>query len=1037
MKHKICKALFLILLLSLLPDQSIAAGDTMSNQAAGAISFERIEKRVKELMEEGKIPGLTLVIVRKKDPVYIKGFGFANPETKKEVTADTLFELGSTSKAFTALAALKCEADGLLNLDNPVSKYLPWFYATYNGEKRQITVRQFLHQTSGIPWGTISDIPQSGDKDALEQTVRTLIGIELTAEPGASFQYATINYDVIGAVIEAVSGMSYEDYMYKHILEPLGMEQSRVGLNEIDPLQDSPRMAVGHKIGFFKARKFESPVFRGNTPAGYIVSNGRDMAKWLRLQLGLEQNDLSAIVGKSHQRDRSVAPNTASLTSYAMGWLVSLSGSGFIFHGGQNPNFTSYVIFNPQTKTGVAVLANSNSNYTSFIGGYTINLIHGKELEITQNLGDGMDKGSSIFSYVLMFYLLLVAIFLLTILLDTIKGRRRFQAITFGTIVKLTIPLIVMLPFLAAIYILPYALANFSWSAALVWAPVSFKTAVILLLTAMGASYIGYISSALFPMQNKYLKSIPMLIILSLSSGAANASVIFLISISLFSTTKVGYLLYFFGLAAAVYVIGRKVLQTKLIGITHNIIYDLRMKLVEKIFNTSYQKFEKLESGRILATLNNDTGQLGGSVNMFVSLISSTVTVIGAFVYLATVAFWATLVTIAVVILIASVYYLVGGKANVHFNEARNTQNTYMTLLNGLQDGFKELSLHQAKKTAYKDEVEGVCMTYRQKLITASIKFVNALMVGETMLIAVLGSVGFAIPVLFPQIKTLTLMGFIMVLLYLIGPVNNILGAIPGIMQMRIAWNRIKQFMQDVPANMAPDAMALPPAASNGVQQVKAAGVFFEYEAEEDEEKFTVGPIDFEANKGEVVFIIGGNGSGKTTLAKLLTGLYIPDRGTVTVDGKDINNHHLGEYFSVVFGDYHLFEKLYDIDLSDKSEDIEYYLDLLRLKDKVTLEDGGFSTINLSGGQRKRLALLRCYLEDRPIYLFDEVAADQDPEFRKFFYRDLLVKMKEKGKMVIAITHDDHYFDVADRVIKMDLGKIDSIDDGAAFSVTK
>ena len=180
------------------------------------------------------------------------------------------------------------------------------------------------------------------------------------------------------------------------------------------------------------------------------------------------------------------------------------------------------------------------------------------------------------------------------------------------------------------------------------------------------------------------------------------------------------------------------------------------------------------------------------------------------------------------------------------------------------------------------------------------------------------------------------------------------------------------------------------------------------------------------------MFIIGGNGSGKTTLAKLLTGLYIPHDGEITVDGKPVANFQLGEYFSTVFSDFHLFDKLYNIDLSGetKRDEAQRYLETLHLDGKIELTGDSFSTTDLSGGQRKRLALLKCYLEDCPVYLFDEVAADQDPEFRKFFYRELLPKMKEKGKIVIAITHDDHYFDVADKVIKMDMGKIDVFTEG-------
>ncbi|MCP5105887.1 MAG: cyclic peptide export ABC transporter, partial [bacterium] len=819
---------------------------------------------------------------------------------------------------------------------------------------------------------------------------------------------------------------------------PLGLNHTRVGTVDLGP-GDLERMAAGYKIGFFKAIRFDAPVFRGNTPAGYIISNGDDMGRWLKVQLGLEPHPLTPLVEKSHERDKTVSPNTANLLSYAMGWMVNLDGSGTILHGALNPNFTSYIVLKPEDKTGVMVLANSNSGYTAFIGRAVMNLLYGKDTPLTADLGDGLDKGSSLASFFFIFYLLCAAIFLVWVVIGIVKGSRRFEPVTPRTVAKWMFPLFGAVPFLVGIYWLPRALAGFTWESSLVWAPVSFKLAVILMLIAAGAGYFNYFFSLLFPQQNKYLRSIPTLVLLSIAGGVANAVVIFLITSALFTTLGKDYLLFYFFLAATVYIVGRKVLQTRLIEITNTIVYDMRVKLVEKIFHTSYQRFEKIEGGRILATLNNDTGQIGNSAGIFVAIVSSGVTVIGAFVYLATVAFWATVVTLAMVVTIAAIYSLVSRKANVYLNAARNTQNTYMTLLTGLQDGFKELSLHYTKKTAFKSDVEGICAEFKEKVVIASVKFVNGFMIGETLLIAVLASVGFAVPVLFPQIKILTLMGFVMVLLYLIGPVTSILNSIPGIMQIRIAWNRVNELMRDIPANMTPEDMALPSGKIDTTAHIKAKNVFFEYESQDESEKFTVGPVDFEADRGEIVFIVGGNGSGKTTLAKLLTGLYIPDKGTITVNGNIINNYQLGEYFSVVFGDYHLFEKLYDVDLAGKDKKTEAweYLKLLRLDKKVRMETDKFSTVNLSGGQRKRLALLRCYLEDRPIYLFDEVAADQDPEFRKFFYRDLLKKMKERGKTVIAITHDDHYFDVADRVVKMDMGKIELIGEDAALIVTK
>lgn len=198
-------------------------------------------------------------------------------------------------------------------------------------------------------------------------------------------------------------------------------------------------------------------------------------------------------------------------------------------------------------------------------------------------------------------------------------------------------------------------------------------------------------------------------------------------------------------------------------------------------------------------------------------------------------------------------------------------------------------------------------------------------------------------------------------------------------------------------------------------------------EYKENEGKcFKVGPINYQFKSGQIVFITGGNGSGKSTLFKLITGLYPLDSGNITINGEEVNCSMLSENCSAIFSDFYLFKKLYGIDYSNKEGFISKYLKLFKLDEKVNVLNGSFSTTKLSTGQKKRLALLVSYLEDRQIYLFDEWAADQDPEFRKFFYFTLLPGLKEKGKCVIAVTHDEHYFNMADKVIKMDMGKIEA-----------
>jgi len=1016
-------------------------------------SIDEIKETVQKLMKEGDIPGLSLVIIRPGQPDFIEGFGYANLEKKVPVTPGTLFEIGSCSKSFTALAALKLEDEGLLNLDNSVSTYLPWFNVTYEGKKVEITLRQALHHTSGIPFNSIERIPMGAGDNALEQTVRNIVGIELYAPPGKKYQYATVNYDIVGLIIQQASGMKYEEYMEKQVFQPLGLSDTTVGMDRVDP-ENSGKKSTGYKIGFFDPRKYDAPPYRGNSPAGYIVSNARDAARWLKLQLGLEESPLTPLIRKAYQRDELVppsigpnasSPNVRNISVYTMGWELSLTGDGEIRHGGSNPNYTAYMAFRPKGKIGVGVLANSNSNYTGFIGSTVMDMLHGEGINDAAVPGGGFDNTTSMMAIILGIVLGIIGLYILYILFELLKRRREFDRFRWFKLGKMLGVLLFLAPFIFGIYMLPIVILNLPfnvsmspWNFAFVWAPVSFRTAITLLLLVFAVGYFAYVLSSLFPQKNKYLKNLPLLLILSMLSGGANAVIIFLISGSLFTNIKLGYMVYFFILAMGLYLLGRKVVQTKLTQLTFDIVFDMRMNLIEKIFYTSYQKFEKLDRGRVFATLNDDTGQVGNSANIFVTLLTSMITTFGVFLYLSTIAFWATIVTLGVIIVIATIYYLVSQKAQVYLEDARDSRNVYMSLLNGLIDGFKELSIHFNKKKQYRDDVEASTQEFRHKSTVGMVRFINAFMIGESMLVAVLGAVAFAVRRLFPEIQVFTLMSFIMALLYLIGPVNGILGSIPAIVQLRIAWNRVKGFLSDIPANMTPEDVAKLKLDVPSVERIEAKGVVFQYESEDADKPFGLGPIDFEAKKGEAVFIVGGNGSGKTTFAKILTGLYAPHGGSIKVDGEEVNSYQLGEYFSTVFSGYHLFGKLYNVDLSDenKRKEGEKYLEMLNLQDKVTLEKDSFSTIDLSGGQRKRLALLQCYLEDCPIYLFDEVAADQDPEFRRFFYRELLTRMKEKGKIVIAITHDDHYFDVADRVIKFDMGKLDVLKEGSQYMLS-
>jgi putative ATP-binding cassette transporter len=211
-------------------------------------------------------------------------------------------------------------------------------------------------------------------------------------------------------------------------------------------------------------------------------------------------------------------------------------------------------------------------------------------------------------------------------------------------------------------------------------------------------------------------------------------------------------------------------------------------------------------------------------------------------------------------------------------------------------------------------------------------------------------------------------------------------------------------------------------------ERLELSGITHSYRSEGDEQEFALGPIDLTLYPGEIVFLVGGNSSGKTTLAKLITGLYAPDSGEIRLNGKLITKQNQDDYrqwFSAIFSEFYIFERFFGFEDSFIDVKAAEYLVKLHLEHKVKIKDGTLSSIDLSQGQRKRLALLTAYLEDRLIYLFDEWAADQDPFFKEVFYYQLLPELKARGKTTVVISHDDHYYKVADRIIKLDRGKLE------------
>ena len=457
------------------------------------------------------------------------------------------------------------------------------------------------------------------------------------------------------------------------------------------------------------------------------------------------------------------------------------------------------------------------------------------------------------------------------------------------------------------------------------------------------------------------------------------------------------------------------------------VMVSLRLQLCRKILTAPLRALEQLGSARLYATL---TGDVPGVANAFVFLpllCMNLAILLGCLIYLC----W-----LSPLLLVGALVFMATGiishqlpvkQALKYFERARETTDVLFKHLRSLVEGTKELKLHRRRRNAFYSELlEPTARSSQQDLATGDIIWTAAGSWGQILFFIFIGLVLFVVPTLSPR-NSLVLTGYTLTVMYMMGPLEFVLNFVPNLTQANVAMKKIDAITESIDEQFvieaAPDTEVKP-----SWNSLEVVGIQHSYRHENEEAEFSLGPLDLSLRPGELVFVTGGNGSGKTTLAKLLIGLYIPQQGEIRLDGQTITDERRDDYrqlFSVVFSDFYLFENLLglsDFNIDTRAQD---YLAKLQLNRCVQIKDRTLSTLELSQGQRKRLALLTAYLEDRPIYVFDEWAADQDPQFKEIFYFELLGRLKDAGKTAIVISHDDRYYHVADRVIKLNYGLIE------------
>lgn len=469
----------------------------------------------------------------------------------------------------------------------------------------------------------------------------------------------------------------------------------------------------------------------------------------------------------------------------------------------------------------------------------------------------------------------------------------------------------------------------------------------------------------------------------------------------------------------------RFVAQGLLTHLGQKAVFDLRMRLTRQLLATPLRRLEEMGGGRVMAVFTDDVSAISSTLIGVPILCMQIAVVLGSLAYMAWLSPKTFFVVLAFVIGGGTLFQLAIRRGFKYLQQARDQQDALMKHFRTMLDGAKELKLHLQRRHSFLRNVfQPTAEAFRRSNFNGNMIYAASGSFGYQLIFyTLIGLLIFLMPsVSGDDMKTLT--GFTLALFYMLIPLGDILVLFPSLARANIAMDKI----ESLGLSLAPTKDEEPAPSPVTLEQLEFAGVTHSYHHDSENKTFMLGPVDLTFRPGELIFLVGGNGSGKTTLAKLLCGLYAPEGGEIRLNNVPVTDETRDAYrqlFSVVFSDFYLFDSLLGLEVSGLDSRAEDYIKQLQLQHKVTVQEGRLSTIELSQGQRKRLALLTAFLEDRPFYIFDEWAADQDPYFREVFYLQLLPELKAKGKTVLVISHDDRYYSLGDRLIKLDYGKIE------------
>lgn len=520
------------------------------------------------------------------------------------------------------------------------------------------------------------------------------------------------------------------------------------------------------------------------------------------------------------------------------------------------------------------------------------------------------------------------------------------------------------------------------------------------------------------------LKSIFQLFVYAVPNTILSFGIIYIMNNVI--SGKEGFLTDYMGLVFVSIVIYTYLLniifQKEINKYSFKILYENEKRIFDKILKAPLITLEKMGSQRFY-TVIEDLRRFSAFPEVITHTINSLLMLVLCMAYLFTLSITAGTIVVILIVLIAGIYFMVMKTMSKKVHDLRTLNEHYYKYVDDVIKGFKGFKLSLQRRIKLMDSY---LSPNREKAKEFDFKinyvFLSINLISQYGLYLVIAVILFLLPEL-NILKREDVISYVIILLFIAGPINNLINMQNVYTRLMVANNRIKKFLNDF--DTPEENLEIKESVSEDFSQLEFRNISFAYENKSGEKSFALGPVNFAVKEGEMVFIIGGNGSGKSTFINILTGLYEPTAGEIYLNEELLNGGRQRQnLIAAVFTDNHIYSHNYDDYSLEQNKEYHELLKVMELDEVVKDDKETSARRSFSKGQGKRMSLIFALLENKPILVLDEWAADQDPHFRKYFYENLLPKLKKQGKIIVAVTHDDAYFKHADRIIKFDYGQI-------------